>query len=238
MSLDGRATSARVARSAPRLAILPVGSFEQHGPHLPLHTDALIASTVATRAAEGLDAIVLPTVPYGTSAEHRGLAGSVWLREETLAAVIEDLVTTTAASITDRVAVLSGHGGNWILRPTIRAINARHPHLSVGLIPESVLWENGFGSDLHAGQVETSIVMHLDPESVGDLPDDFVPEVPREALDLLPMAAITPHGVWGHPSKASAEQGADIVTGMAARVNQYLSKTLADLVDRREQLRE
>ena len=181
--------------------------------------------------------MVLPTVPYGTSAEHRGIAGSVWLREETLAAVIGDLVLTAADSVTSRMAVLSGHGGNWILRPTIRALNARHPHISVGLVPEAVLWGGGFGSDLHAGDVETSIVMYLDPGSVGEPPDDFVPEGPREILDLLPMAAITPHGVWGHPSKASAERGADIVAGMANRVQQYLSGTFADIVDTRERLK-
>lgn len=235
--LTGRATSAEVARNRPSLALLPIGSFEQHGPHLPLWTDALIASTVAGRAGERLGAMVLPTVPYGTSAEHRGLAGSVWLREETLASVIEDLTLSCARSVTSRVAVLSGHGGNWILRPAVRAINARHPEVSVGLVPEGVLWGDVLAGDLHAGEIETSVVMHLDPEAVGPLPDDHVPDVPREALDLLSMGQLTPDGVWGFPSKASAAAGADVVEQMAARVHQYLATTFVDLVERRERSR-
>jgi creatinine amidohydrolase len=234
-AMTGRSTSAEVDRNRPPLAILPVGSFEQHGPHLPLWTDALIASEVAARAGERLGAMVLPTVPYGTSAEHRGLPGSVWLREETLAAVIQDLVLGCADSITPRVAVLSGLGGNWVLRPAVRAVNARHSHVSVGLVPERVMWGDLMGEDLHAGDVETSIVMHLDPGSVGSLPDDHVPDVPREALDLLSMEQLTPDGVWGFPSKASAEAGAAAVEQMAARVHDYLATTFVDLATRREQ---
>lgn len=232
--LTGRESSAEVARVRPPLALLPVGSFEQHGPHLPLWTDALIASTVAARVGERMGAMILPTVPYGTSAEHRGLPGSVWLREETLASVIEDLVVSCAQSVTSRVAVLSGHGGNWILRPTVRAINVRHPDISVGLVPESVLWGEGLAGDLHAGAVETSIVMHLDPGAVGTLPEDFVPDVPREALDLLAMERLTPDGIWGFPSKASAAAGAESVEQMAARVHQYLTTTFVDLATKRE----
>lgn len=233
--VTGWATSADVARARPALALLPIGSFEQHGPHLPLWTDALIASTVAGRVGERLDAMVLPTIPYGTSAEHRGLPGSVWLREETLASVVEDVVLSCARSVTSRVAILSGHGGNWILRPAVRAINTRHAEVSVGLVPEAVLWGEVLAGDLHAGAVETSVVMHLDPASVGAPPDDFVPDAPREALDLLSMEDLTPDGVWGFPSKATAAAGADTVAQMAERVQRYLATTFMDLASRREQ---
>ncbi len=234
-ALSGRASSAEVARSRPSLALLPIGSFEQHGPHLPLWTDALIAATVADLVADRLGAMVLPTIPYGTSAEHRGLPGSVWLREETLASMVEDVVVSCAGSITSRIAVLSGHGGNWVLRPAVRAINARYPGLSVGLVPEAVLWGDVLAGDLHAGAVETSIVMHLQPDAVGSLPDDFVPDAPREALDLLSMRELTPDGVWGFPSKASAASGTETVDQMAARVHQYLITTFVELATRREQ---
>lgn len=234
-ALTGRSSSAALARSRPTLALLPVGSFEQHGPHLPLWTDALIASSVAVGVAERMDAVVLPTIAYGTSAEHRGLPGSVWLREETLAAVVQDVVLTCAESITRRVAVLSGHGGNWILRPAVRALNARHPQVSAGLVPEAVLWGDALSGDLHAGAVETSIVMHLDPDAVGPLPDDFVPDAPREALDMLSMRDLTPAGVWGYPSKATPAIGAEAVEQMTARVHQYLATTFAELASRKEQ---
>lgn len=232
--LTGRSTAADVASDLPALTLLPIGSFEQHGPHLPLWTDALIASTVAARVGEQMGAMVLPTIPYGTSAEHRGFPGSVWLREETLALVVEDLALSCARSVTSRVAILSGHGGNWILRPAVRAINARHRDLSLGLVPEAVLWGDVLAGDLHAGAVETSVVMHLDPDSVGRLPDDFVPDVPREALDLLSMQDLSPDGVWGFPSKASAASGKETLSQMAARVHNYLATTFMELVSRRE----
>lgn len=233
--LDSRSSSTAIATERPRLAVLPIGACEQHGPHLPIGTDVITAAWLAQVVSREVGAFQLPVIAYGTSAEHRGFPGTMSLRPETLAAVVTDISDSCAASGIRRLAVVSGHGGNWILKPAIRDINARHPDRSVGLVPESVIWADTFTDDLHAGATETSIVLHLDPGAVGELPQDFVPSAPREALDFLSMQALTPDGVWGSPSQASADQGAKFLAGMAQRVAEYLRTTFTRLAEQREE---
>lgn len=223
--ISSRSSSREVEQLDAPFALLPVGACEQHGPHLPLATDAMTASHVGEKVCRRLGGFLLPTLPYGTSAEHRGFAGTITLRPKTLAAVVDDIVASCLAFGASFIAVLSGHGGNWILRPTVREINVRRPEASVILVPEQILWGGGFEDDLHAGAKETSVVLHLDPEAVGDLPPDFVPDHPREALDRLAMREISPSGVWGRPSRGSAEEGRRFLDDAVERVTAYLRKT-------------
>lgn len=233
--LSPRSSASAIAAAAPSLAVLPVGACEQHGPHLPIGTDAMVTGWLAEQVSRNLGALQLPVLAYGTSAEHRGFPGTMSLRPETLAAVVQDIVDSCAASGITRISVVSGHGGNWVLRPAIRDINARHPDRTVGLVPEAVIWADSFAGDLHAGATETSMVMHLDPGAVGTAPPDFVPDAPREALDILSMRELTPDGVWGHPSKASADHGKQYLTAMVERVTDYLKTTFAALATQREE---
>jgi creatinine amidohydrolase len=230
-------TTVQVAKAAPTLALLPIGACEQHGPHLPLDTDTFFAAWAAERICERVDALLLPALPYGTSAEHRGSAGTMSLRPATLAALVEDIAESCAASGIRRLAILSGHGGNWILRPTVRDINARHPDRTVLVIPERIMWHVPIEDDLHAGALETSIMMHLDPSAVGPIPADFRPDCPREALDALPLSELTPDGMWGHASTATAADGDVVLRALVERVCDYLGDEFADLCQRREAAR-
>ncbi|MFL7808919.1 MAG: creatininase family protein, partial [Anaerolineae bacterium] len=81
--IDGHATSPRWQAAGTRICVLPVGSTEQHGPHLPLDTDSILAEYFARQIASSLDAALLPTLHYGTSLEHTGFRGSISLRPET-----------------------------------------------------------------------------------------------------------------------------------------------------------
>ena len=233
--LDPRSSAATIASALPELAILPIGACEQHGPHLPVGTDAMVAEALTDIVSRELGALRLPILAYGTSAEHRGLSGTMSLRPETLAAVVRDIADSCVASGIHRLAILSGHGGNWILRPTIRDINARHEDRTVWLVPEAVIWADSFAEDLHAGATETSLMLHLDPDAVGTPPPDFVPDVPREALDILPIRALTPDGIWGRPSQASAAKGEDVLNAMAHRIANHLNTTFAPLAAQREE---
>lgn len=235
--LGPRSSTTAIAKAAPSLAILPVGSCEQHGPHIPIGADAMVAEWLGAQVSRHIGALQLPVVAYGTSAEHRGFPGTMSLRPETLAAIVQDVAESCAQSGIRRIAVVSGHGGNWILRPAIRDINARHQDRTVGLVPEAVVWSDSFSEDLHAGATETSILMHLDPSAVGVAPPDFVPSVPREALDILSMRELTPDGIWGRPSEASAERGERFLAGMVERVTEYLRTTFAALAAQREAAR-
>ncbi|MHB1535156.1 MAG: creatininase family protein [Acidimicrobiales bacterium] len=235
--LDGRASSAQIAASAAPFTLLPVGSCEQHGPHLPVITDAMVATRVATAICEQLGGLLLPTLAYGTSSEHRGMPGTVSLRPATLAAVLTDVAESCAQWGANRLVVLSGHGGNWILRPAVRQVNATHPECSVGLVPERVLWAEGLEEDLHAGAAETSLLLYLDPAAVGQAPPDEIPDVPREALDLLSLAELTSNGVWGRPSLSDPQEGERLLAAMVERTAAYVSGTLMELFARRENAR-
>ncbi len=192
------------------LLVVPLGSVEQHGHHLPLDTDTRVAGAVA-RAA-GLDAVLAPPLPYGASGEHEGFPGTVSLGTETLAAVLVEY-GRSACRWAGRLLVVNGHGGNLdALRravPLLRAEGRDAAWFPCG-VP---------GGDAHAGRTETSLLLHLTPEAVRT--DRSVPGVTAPIGDLLPrlraegVRAVSPTGVLGDPAGASAAEGARLLAGLA-----------------------
>ena len=144
-----RATSPETAGAG--LVLVPLGALEQHGPHLPLDTDTVIATAVAHEVASALDAWVAPPVAYGASGEHQSFPGTASVGTEALTHGLVELVRSlrTWAS---RVVVVNGHGGN------LAALKASDEIEWVACATE--------GHDLHAGFTETSLMLHLRPESV------------------------------------------------------------------------
>src|SRR5690242_12092910 len=104
-------------------AVLPVGAIEQHGSHLPVGTDTIIAGEIALRIAERLDAYLLPSISIASSIEHREAKGTVYLKADTLALVIRDITESLQYSGFKRLIIYNGHGGNWILKPTVRQLD-------------------------------------------------------------------------------------------------------------------
>src|SRR5687767_10168629 len=104
-------------------AVLPVGAVEQHGKHLPFGTDIMLAEAVAKPIAEKLDAYLLPAVAISASIEHRKARGTVYLRAQTLGAVVGDIAASLRDSGFQRLVIVNFHGGNWILKPTVRELN-------------------------------------------------------------------------------------------------------------------
>ncbi len=247
--LDYRNTSPEIRAAQPRLALLPLAAIEQHGPHLPLAADWIVVDALAREVARQLPApaYLLPTFPYGSSLSQAGFPGTVWLGFETLALVVRDVVEALRAQGINRVAVLSSHGGpnestakprgNFIVKTAVRQLNYDYPDLDVIWVqPLSAARRELagiFGSaaeDVHAGEVETSLLLHLRPDLVHlDRAADFAPGVGREYLDYVPFADLCPGGTWGRPSLASAEKGARAFAAAAEATVRYVTATFAAL---------
>jgi creatinine amidohydrolase len=201
-------TSPEIGGAGGDTAILGIGSLEQHSLHLPVETDFFFASRVSREVAERLEAMLLNPLPYSTSLEHLDFAGTVTLKPETLRAVVWDIAESVNRWGIRHLVLLNAHGGNFCLIPTARQWNMdkKLPHL---LLVDFFSGLSNIGDNLHAGEVETSMMLHLAPERVrADKPEDFVPEWSRTDLTHFGMRGISPTGVWGYPSRATVEKGA------------------------------
>ena len=237
--LDSSATSPEWQRHPTRLAVLPIGACEQHARHLPLDSDTLQAEYFARHLARALDAALLPALPIGTSLEQSGFRGSFSLRPATLAAVVEDLARELEQQGFTRLVIVNGHGGNFILNPTVRALNRDNRPLRILL---ANFWEHAGpeltpAGDIHAGEFETSVMLAIAPERVGTekvgkewvdhVPTEANPEVRQGDLTHFGIAYFSPEGVWGRPSRASAEQGTRIVAAIETHLLHHVKTRLA-----------
>ncbi|MFF9808224.1 mycofactocin biosynthesis peptidyl-dipeptidase MftE [Streptomyces coeruleorubidus] len=205
------ARSAWPAVPADALVLVPVGSTEQHGPHLPLNTDSLIARSVALSAAERLAAdrpdrpvLLAPTIAYGASGEHAGFPGTVSIGHEALHAVLVETVRSLSLWA-GRIAFVNGHGGN-VLTLDAAVGRLRGEGHDVSWLSCEIP-----GGDAHAGRAETSVVLHLAPGDVRLA--EAVAGDTRPLADLMPdlmargVHALSPSGVLGDPTGATAEEG-------------------------------
>jgi creatinine amidohydrolase len=209
--------------------VLPVGAHEQHGPHLPLATDAMVAAWAGEQVARRLGGWLLPTIPYGTSFTHRTFPGTITLEWSTLAAIVGDVVAGAYSHGVTTVIVMSGHGGNFILNPCIRSLNARRTDGQVVLVPEAVFFgESMSADDFHAGQWETSLTLALCRDDVQmEKAVDCVPNgASRAELTNRPISDFTATGVWGRATQATAEEGSRLLAEMGDRVCAYVSAWL------------
>ncbi|GAA4703813.1 mycofactocin biosynthesis peptidyl-dipeptidase MftE [Nocardioides conyzicola] len=190
------------------LVLVPVGSIEQHGPHLPLDTDTAIAVAVAERVAAELPGTwVAPALSYGSSGEHQSFAGTASVGTDALTHLAVELARSlrTWAS---RVVFVNAHGGN------LTALKASDELEWVPCATEDV--------DLHAGFTETSLMLHLRPESVRLERAETGNTQPLR--DILPVmmaggiAAVSANGVLGDPAGASAAEGERVLDAMVADV--------------------
>ncbi|WP_460396541.1 creatininase family protein [Actinophytocola sediminis] len=197
------------------IALLPVGSFEQHGAILPLSTDTVIAVTVARAIGEATTVFELPPVTISCSHEHAGWPGTVSISAATLYAMVNDIAASLRAQGVDKLVLVSGHGGNYVLGNVVQEASAAGH--AMALFPTENDWDRARRaggveltavSDMHAGELETSILLHAHPELVrpdyaehDQLADD------RDRFLTLGLAPYTESGVIGRPSLASAAKG-------------------------------
>jgi len=231
--LDARNTSKEIRDGKPTIALFGIGAVEQHSIHLPLGTDWLGVDDLTRRVAEALDAFLVPALPFSMSQCHGPMAGTVWLKPETLAAVVRDTVHSLAAQGFRQILIINGHGGNFSLEAEIRQINLQRPELIVLLVPpylppgssDSDIWE--WGGGIHANESETSHQLFINPTHVKSERVDYQPPVGREFLDYAFMGFISEWGVWGHPSYGTAEKAQRWLEQDVVQIVKWATQTFA-----------
>lgn len=209
------------------LVLVPVGSTEQHGPHLPFDTDSVIARAVAVEAANTLSGpcLVAPPVLYGASGEHAHFPGTVSIGHEALCSVLVEL-TRSLSLWAGSVVFVNGHGGNVASLATAVPQMREEGH--------DVAWTGCHvpGGDAHAGRTETSLMLHLAPQDVRL--DAAVAGDTRPIASLMPdlvahgVRAVSPSGVLGDPTGASAEEGRGLMDVMVSRTVRHITAGVAD----------
>ena len=223
-------TSWDLAGSEIDTAILPLGSVEPKGPHLPMGLDLLLAQQFGRDLGAGRAVYLLPVFPFSTAVEGRGFKGAVALGQETMWEVVTDLASNLARHGFNRLIILDFSNHNWIVKQAVRELNLdRELIQAVWVNPKVFALEAApkeLWPDFGGGAVETSLAMFLAPELVRDLPLDHLPDLPREYLDYGGMAEAAPLGFWGRPGSASVKIGKDLYGLMLAKTKEYLDYAL------------
>ncbi|MED0715633.1 creatininase family protein [Aeribacillus composti] len=230
------------------LIILPVGAVEQHGPHLPVFTDSLIAEGILHSACKHLkeeDNIwILPPIAYSKSIEHLGYAGTISLSGSTLEAMIKDIAASLKKSGFRKFVLFNSHGGNHDLLNSV----ARDIRIETGLmtfrlnsydfnVSEDLIEEKEAAYGIHGGEIETSFILSFKTDWVKKelCPDEFI-QFPESAKHLQlkgshyvawRMEDISKSGILGNAKKASKETGEII----ANRLGEKLAVVLREMAE-------
>jgi creatinine amidohydrolase len=219
------------------LLVVPTGSCEQHGPHLPLDTDLRIAAALVDALAEGrTDVVIAPSLTIGASGEHESFAGTLSIGTRALESVVVELARSalpprgsTRPAPFSGVFFVNGHGGNVeafgtasaLLAAEGRAVDVWHPQVP--------------GGDSHAGRTETSLLLHLDPSCVrSERIEVGSTRRWREIGGVVRaegLAAVTANGVLGDPTTASAAEGEQVfstlLADLCAAVDRFVARAAA-----------
>jgi mycofactocin precursor peptide peptidase len=216
-------------RAQRRALLVPLGSLEQHGPHLPLDTDTRLAMAVAAATAARRDGVaVAPPVAFGASGEHAGFPGTLSIGTPALTELLVEL-GRDAARDWDALLLVNGHGGNLeavagaLARLGAEGRRCRAFHLT----PSS--------GDAHAGRTETALLLHLDPGVVRlGLAEAGETRRVDELMDFLRrdgVRSVSPNGVLGDPRGATAAEGRalfeELIDGCATALDALLDQVPA-----------
>jgi creatinine amidohydrolase len=216
---------------AASVALLPVGSTEQHGPHAPLGTDTTAAVAVAEAGADAAEepVVIAPPIPVGVSEEHRHFAGTLWVSADTFRAYVRETVASLASHGTDRVVVVNGHGGN--TGPLREACGRVTRDGDAYAVPFT--WFEAVDAGVgHAGPLETSLLLHV---AAAQVREEEIAAAAAGSADrwgewvgganlAYDTREFSENGVVGDPRDASAGRGRALL--------EEASASLAALVDR------
>jgi creatinine amidohydrolase/Fe(II)-dependent formamide hydrolase-like protein len=228
------------------IALLPVGSIEQHGPHMPLDTDAFDAEYLARRVAEDCKdpkPIVLPLIAYGVSYHHEDFSGTISVSPETLSQLVYEIGISASGHGISKLVIINGHGGNSpALHFAAQMIN-RDAHIfacvDTGESSDPDIYEMAeTPNDVHAGEIETSMSLATRPDLVKtDAARKFIPKFSSRYLNFTSKRSvgwyahtskISRTGVLGDPTKADREKGERMWSVMITRLVEFV-EDLKDL---------
>lgn len=222
----GRLTSPQAARRADAVLAVPVGSTEQHGPHLPLSTDTDIAVALTRSLCERRgDVLAAPPVAYGSSGEHQDFAGTLSIGAQALETLLIELGRSSSRSFS-RLLLVSCHGGN-----AVPVSNASERLRYEGR--DVLAWSPRWRGDAHAGRTETSVQLALRPDVVhADLAEAGTTGPIAELLPELRRAGVrgvSANGVLGDPRGASSAEGErlldEALDDLCATLDDWLATT-------------
>lgn len=219
---------ARLVKDDP-VAVVPVGSLEEHGEHLPLGTDSMQAEEVARRLAQEIGALILPPIGYGECRSTRNFPGTVSLSFETVQMLAFDIVSELRRNGLRKIVILSGHAGSGhmaALRLGAQRAVEQNPDIKVMVLSDYDIAYDLRGKEFpdddgHAGRIETSRMLNIRPELVGDARPRGKARPPRFMV-LPDPEEYFPTGVMGDSSGSSAECG--------RRIDDYVVDNLVSLV--------
>ena len=202
--------------------VIPVGSFEQHGPHLPLDTDTQIAVHLCTAATKGIDRVVIaPPLSITASGEHAGFPGTISIGTEALTTVIVELVRS--CDWASGVILVHGHGGN------LAALQRANTLLHSEQRNIASWWPRIQGADAHAGHTETSLMLAINPQSVRANKFDVgnvrpMSELQHE-LQTQGVKAVSENGILGDARTATAEHGEELLAALTNDLRSFVHTT-------------
>jgi creatinine amidohydrolase len=225
------------------LCILPLGAMEQHGPHLPLGTDSEIANIgideLCSSWTDALQLLVLPVMPIGESMEHSTFTGTLSFSVSTLQAVITDIAVSLGNWGVKKLLIINFHGGN---SDTVSSI-LREVRQKTGVLcgaahvyGSDVLQGYGGARDYHAGDIETSIVLHYLPEAVRReaVPEKASADGKLKKMELFKNLVIpwftgdlSADGIIGNPRDASAQKGKAIISDLVKELKEIIRRFAA-----------
>ncbi len=220
----------RLLKNGKKTALIPVGSLEQHGPHLPISTDSDIVSEIAKRVAKRCGLLLLPTITYGVSFEHAPFF-NVSVSNRILQRFLLEVCTSLAKNKVHRIIILNGHHGN---QKSLNSLAGKVSKIARGKVKVFVLsyWHFMKGEFDHAGFVETSLMLAISTKAKmklakkGLMTDMMSKEQKSKISKLASVHFIkaTKNGVWGDPTRATKRHGEQILAQITQNIAKIVSK--------------
>ena len=203
----------KIIKKKKQIAIIPVGSIEQHGPHLPISTDSDIVTEIALRLSEKINGFLFPTINYGISDEHFPFF-NLSIKKSTLSMILEDICESLVKNGISRILIINGHYGN--LDSLKRFEKKQKKNKKIKIVSYWKYMDREFD---HAGNVETSIMLAISKNvnmkkakkgfQTDGMSKQEISKINRLAQKSFPK--VTGNGVWGDPTKSSARLGRKII---------------------------